>query len=504
MTYNVFVPSPLQAAIYEWIDNGQGSAIVEAVAGSGKTTTLVQGLARMVGTVFFGAYNRKIAEEIASKFRQLSDRTDVTVSTMHAAGFSAWRKVARNVKVDADKCKKIFRDASAKYPLYVPFEAAVLDLVSLAKQAAFGVESVPTLEQWNNLIDHFAIEIPVIDFNDEGSEQGRDLVIRLAKKVIQGSVSSARDVIDFDDMIFMPLYAKVNFWKYDWVLIDEAQDTNASRRLLALALLKKNGRLVAVGDKHQAIYGFTGADADALDLIKAATNAIALPLNVSYRCPKAVVTYAQRFVKHIEAHPEAIDGEVITIESTKLAESAQVNDAILCRFNAPLIKHAYGFIARGIAAKVEGREIGESLKKLARRWAAKTFDALLRHLDEYEEREVKKALAKEKPAVASAVEDAVICLKIIIDRVLKAGKEGVPSELVAAEVDMIFGENVRGPHVLLSTIHKSKGREWHNVFWLQAGHSKYAKQDWEVEQEVNLDYVATTRAQSKLILVDME
>ncbi|MEY9138574.1 superfamily I DNA/RNA helicase [Bradyrhizobium diazoefficiens] len=54
----------------------------------------------------------------------------------------------------------------------------------------------------------------------------------------------------------------------------------------------------------------------------------------------------------------------------------------------------------------------------------------------------------------------------------------------------------------LSTIHKSKGREWQRVFWLDRLNtcpSKYAKLEWELEQEMNLCYVAATRSMGELV-----
>ena len=60
-------PSPQQIAVYDWTSNGTGSAVIEAVAGAGKTTTLINLLDRTNGEVAFMAYNKKIAEEIAIK-----------------------------------------------------------------------------------------------------------------------------------------------------------------------------------------------------------------------------------------------------------------------------------------------------------------------------------------------------------------------------------------------------------------------------------------------------
>ncbi len=118
------------------------------------------------------------------------------------------------------------------------------------------------------------------------------------------------DKIDFEDMVYLPLILKCRFWRHGVVMIDEAQDTNPARRALVRALVRKGGRVIAVGDRRQAIYGFTGADADALDLIKADFNCIEFPLTITYRCPKNVVAFAQQWVSHISADETAPEGSV--------------------------------------------------------------------------------------------------------------------------------------------------------------------------------------------------
>lgn len=103
------------------------------------------------------------------------------------------------------------------------FEGPVLNLGSYAKQAAVGVaSSVSDRSVWLNLIDHFDIETAD---NDE-------MVIKLAKALLNKSVANDHLVIDFDDMIYAPLIHKVKAYEHDWVLIDEAQDTNARRAAL--------------------------------------------------------------------------------------------------------------------------------------------------------------------------------------------------------------------------------------------------------------------------------
>ena len=501
MNTKTFTPSPQQSAYFQWITSEIGSAVLEAVAGAGKTTTLVHGLSLMSGYKFFGAYNKKICEEIEKKTAGIEN---LTVSTFHAAGFKAWRKAAPNVRVDADKCKHIFREACDRNPEagYSLVEGPVLHLVSLAKQSAIGIasKSMVSIDHWLQLIDHFDIEV----FNEETGVDNTKLIIQLARKTLEASIAANTRVVDFDDMIYAPLYHNVKMFQFDWVLIDEAQDTNETRRLLALRMLKRGGRLVAVGDPRQAIYGFAGADSNSLRLIAESVNAKSIPLTITYRCPKKVVEYAHNWVSHIMAADTAPDGIVEHAEIANLGSLAKPGDAILCRFNAPLIKHVYQFIANGIPAKVEGREIGSGLKTLASRWKVRKLSTLIEKLDAYRERESNKYRVKEQESKAAAVEDKVDCLKVIVDRVIKIDPEcKKPVERICAEIDAIFTEDGSAKVVLLSSIHKSKGREWENVFWLQTGPSAWARKEWEQEQEANLCYVAATRAMNRLVLIDI-
>ena len=112
---------------------------------------------------------------------------------------------------------------------------------------------------------------------------------------------------------------------------------------------------------------------------------------------------------------------------------------------------------------------------------------------------------KEKESRAAGVEDKVECLKVIVARVMKIDPKPFNAvDRVCTEIYTIFGDNVGNECVLLSTIHKSKGREWKKVFWLQTGPSKWARKDWELQQETNLCYVATTRAIEELVLCQTE
>jgi superfamily I DNA/RNA helicase len=266
-------------------------------------------------------------------------------------------------------------------------------------------------------------------------------------------------------------------------------------------MLRKGGRVIAVGDPHQAIYGFTGADSDALDLIKRDFNCITLDLTVTFRCPKTVVDFAHKWVSHIEAAPSAPDGEV---SRAKMADFLKRNDltagsAVLCRVTKPLVSLAFKMITLRIPCRIEGRDVGKSLQKLMQRWKVKTLNALEGKIEEYLARETTKLLARKQETKLALIEDTVETIRVIISQCRKEGKHDVDDAV--AYVDQIFGDNV-SDIIVLSTIHKSKGREWPRVFWLDRANtcpSKWARQQWQQEQENNLCYVAATRAQEQLI-----
>jgi hypothetical protein len=241
-----------------------------------------------------------------------------------------------------------------------------------------------------------------------------------------------------------------------------------------------------------------------MSLIAAATNAVSLPLTTTFRCPKEVVKVAHQWVSHIQAAESAPDGVVRSADIAALESEVHVGDVILCRYNAPLVKYVYRLIAAGIPAKVEGREIGNGIKTLANKWKTKSIDALLEKLEKYQERETKKFRAKEQEAKAVAVEDRVGCLKVFIVRVQAVDPHTKdPARAVCAEVDKIFSDDPMAQVVLLSSIHKSKGREWQKVVFLQSAPNKRVKLPWQVEAEANLNYVAVTRSMNELVLVDI-
>lgn len=493
---------PQQSALFDWVREGRGSTFMQARAGTGKTTTLI-GVCEVLreigelGSVAMAAFNTKIVAEVKEKLARAEfSWKDVNVRTFHGHGYAPLKKVYPRAFLDTDGRAK--RDELLRLAAVPPHvDAFCTQLVSLAKNAAIGVfRQIEDTSAWLELVDHH-------DLQDD-LENPRDLkmAVEKARLMLHHSNEVCHRLLNFDDMIYVPVLKKLRFWQNRWVLVDEAQDTNAIRRAMARMMLRGDGRSIWVGDDRQAIYGFTGADADSIEKIQREFGCDVHPLTLTYRCARRVVAEAQQFVPDIEAHESNEVGVVRDIHERELLDGSQrlvASDAILCRKTAPLVSTAFALIKRGVACHVEGREIGAGLLKLAKRWkTVKTIDVLAMRLEEWCEKQVAKFMLAKKEVKAEQVRDRVDTLLALM--------EGC-SDLACVETKIatMFADDA--PTLTLSTVHRSKGREWPRVFVLgrrQFMPSTFARQAWQLVQEDNLIYVACTRAKSELVYVDVD
>jgi DNA helicase-2/ATP-dependent DNA helicase PcrA len=499
----VFVPSPQQSDFIKEATTGTSSIVLIAVAGAGKTTTILEAADGMRGNTIILAYNKKIADEIKAKLKKRGvDWKRCEAATTHSIGLRNYKRAVPGVIVKGDKVGSLCASwvENDEIPIeMVPHTSVICHLVSLAKANAVGVPGEGHIDDtsiWEDIVDHFNL------FDEEPLQKKAAEIVDLAIKLLKAS-NDLRQVIDFDDMIYLPLFYQINFFQYDNVVMDEAQDANVCRKLLADALLKDHGRFFGVGDPCQAIYGFTGADNESMENLKDWFNCKEMPLTVTYRCPKNVVKFAQTWVNHITAHESAPQGVItsMTFEDFMAKRELHLADsAILCRNTRPLVSAAFALIRQNIPCRIEGRNIGEALIKLATRWKSiDTIPELEDKLEEWLDAETAKWIAKKKMARVQEAEDKAETLRVVMEACLERKQHLITD--VVAYINAIFADNVTGI-LTLSTIHKSKGREWKNVFWLDrftTCPSKYASQPWEIVQENNLCYVAATRSMNMLV-----
>lgn len=582
--------------------------IVTARAGTGKTTTLIEGLRLVLGgestltpspqqravwdcmalsrgkvrTVGFVAFNRSIAAELKHRVPQ-----GVEAMTIHGLGFRAVRKAFPAVEVNewrtADIAQELLgigprpdvspsdaaepgggKEALAAWnrcrAAFAPVVSAVRELVGLCKMnltLESDIEATTKFcemdERLDALASHYDVEL-------NGS---RRKVFDLVPAVLERCKDVARDgKIDYDDMIYLPVAVALGLpvARYDLLCVDEAQDLNRCQQALA----KLAGRrLVLCGDERQAIYGFAGADAGSMRRMAAELGGdpcrrcaghglldesgkgfsegtqcpdcrgfgnrgcVTLPLTVTRRCGRAIVREANKIVPDFEAHESNPEGKITEARmESECRDSGQLSggkpqprplrkdevnyqticrdgDMVLCRVNAPLVSECFRFIRAGRKAGIQGRDVGAGLVKTVRRLcpddATPALDLVVK-LGTWTAAEEDKERAKRNPSDAKliALRDRYDCLVCFTEGTKTVGD-------VLAAVGRVFTDAKDQPGIRLSSIHKAKGLEADRVFLLEPEGASVphpmAKSDWQMEQEMNLRYVAITRAIKELVYV---
>lgn len=523
------------AATAAKVEHKSGShVIVRARAGTGKTTTAVEGIKNMLGrpvkiqpspqqqavwdalaeskecrSIALVAFNAPIAAELERKVEGLPG---VSAMTMHKLGYAAVRQAFGRLR-DPNKFRTddIIEELTGTNIRTLRkerqgFITAVKDLVSYCKQTLTEGKDTDGLDR---LCRHFLVEI---------QDKERVEVYDMVALVLDRSKDVRKDgAIDFDDMIWLPIVLNLPIQKYDLLIVDEAQDLNAARQELAM---RAGRRIVLIGDDRQAIYGFTGADVEGLDTMHRRLSAtpsgcVLLPLTVTRRCGKAIVEEARKEVEDFEAHESNGDGKIsearypiqggsgsrprieLPYEETYMP-LVNAGDMILCRVNAPLVSQCFRFLKRGRKAYIQGRDIGEGIVKMIEGFKAKDVPDLVSKISEWLDEETRKENAKKNPNDTKliAMEDKASCLMCFCE-----GERTVES--VTDKVRTIFTD--KGEGIRLSSIHKAKGLEADRVFLLQIEGGSVphpmAKSKWQVGQEHNLLYVAITRAINELVYV---
>lgn len=477
--------SSYQADIFNFIEKEDGNAIVEAVAGSGKTTTIVEGIKRIppLATSIFLAFNKSIAEELKAR--------GVNARTFHSLAFGTMLR-HRNVKsVTSDKLQKLISQFFQRADVY-DYGSFAARLVGLAKQSGIGC-LVPDVESsWYDIVEHHGLTL-------EKENASMTRAVELSRELLK--LSNKSNLIDFDDMLYLPVLEGISLPKFDFVFVDEAQDTNAIQRALLRKIMKRTSRLVAVGDPAQAIYGFRGADSDSLGLIAEEFKCKTLPLSVSYRCAQSVVEYARNWVGHIEPSDSAPVGAVTELGTKWTLDTIKAKDLVVCRTTRPLVALAFRMLRNRKPAQILGRDIGQGLARLVKGFKTNSLSELEHRVEAWADREIEKAIAKQNESLASSTEDKAQCILMLVEE-LQREKSDVNGLLDV--INKLFSD--KSGCVMLMTIHKAKGLEGDRVFWLNSSScpSKWAKQEWQKQQERNLCYVATTRAKQELILIEEE
>lgn len=494
--------SQFQQDIFDWVTNENGNAIIQARAGSGKTFTLTHSMRLMKGNVIAMTLNKKNSVELQEKIQGMG-LINCKASTFHAEGYFNLRKLNKFIRVDNKKVADII-DGYCNNREVESARYIIANLVGFAKKIGLGINAPGCLpihdhDSWWHIINHYDITLD--------TEMSVSDIIEISISVLEDSNRNGK-IVDFDDMIYLPLIKNLDLIKYDWVLIDEAQDTSLVKKVFTSRILKPTGRFVGIGDDKQAVYGFTGADNDSMEKLLEEYSACQLSLPVCYRCGKNIITEAQAIVPDIIANDDAPDGIVRNEKYDDFIKNSQnyslnKDDGIVCRNNAPLTSLAFRLIREGVGCRIEGRDIGQNLLTYTYKWKVKDLNTFTERLNKHFSKEFDKNI--KNPSKLQLLEDKLETLIILIERCQYIQKTTVYD--LQCLIKSMFSDSTEDnlPNVVvLSSIHKSKGLEFDRCFILgndQFIPSKYAILDWQQEQEENLKYVSITRAKNELVYI---
>lgn len=452
-----------QTAIFSEVASAPSqSLMVDAVAGSGKTTTLLEAQSRVMEPKLLLAFNKRIADEMNAR--------GANAATFNSHGFSQ----CRDRKIFKTNPKKLFGIMEKAGINAFSVKNNTRAIVSYAKnQALFSVDPDIFLEE----------VIPFVDFDEEGlSYEG---YAELAAKVFEESVSDL-SCVDFDDQVFFPLYHKWYLEPVHTVFTDESQDLN----LLQHEYLSRiaGDRIVSFGDPSQAIYAFRGAHETSMSVLADRFNAKWMPLTCTFRCPKRVTALAKRIKPEIYCPDTAIEGKIFEMGPETLSKELGLynsNFLILCRNNAPLFRYALECLQRNIPFRFQGN-FAQTMIGMIYKFQSKSKSHAGMKIECNKWLELERRRWARYPHRVRLAADKAECFNLLVD----ASTSAADMKRIVAQI----GEGSRG--LCLSTVHQAKGLEAKDVVLLEP--SLIGEED----QEPNIRYVAVTRAKETLTFVE--
>lgn len=472
--------SPMQSAIFAAVeDPTAGNLVVEALAGTGKSTTIEEAVGRTSESdrVLVCAFNASIAKALEPRMPE-----GVEVRTLHSFGFAALRRALAPKRPEINR----FRMADVAEAIFGgrgwdtrQARSFCCQLAGIAKGQAFdALKDASKLDRLDRWVDAYGLDVP------KGFDRKR--LVGNTLQMLRTQQCGGHSEIDFDDQIWLPVVLGLEIPSYDFVFVDETQDLNPAQ-LEIIKRAGRKGRIVAVGDRRQAIYGFRGADSRAIPRMIEELGAKTLPLSITYRCPKAVVAEANAIVPELQAAPTAPEGIVRTVSPETLEREVAAGDFVLSRTNAPLVSLCFKLVKAGKRAAIQGRAIGDGLANWVKATNAATVAELMNCLRDWRRAEVERLEALERDT--EAVIDRAECLEAIA-----SGATSV--DAVLTRIERLFTNEDPTGRVLLSSTHRAKGLEADRVWLLRDTYMKF-----EGPEEANLLYVAITRSKRELIYV---
>ena len=289
---------------YEAVVNTEGPCLVIAGAGSGKTKVLTHKIAYLMKeknilpwNILAITFTNKAAKEMKERIELLvgDAAKDMWIGTFHSICVRILRKFIDRIGFDSSfiifdtsdqktMVKQILKDLQLDEKLFS--DRAVMSEISNAKNEM--------LEP-----DQYAVKA----HGDFRKEKIAQVYERYQNRLKENNAIDFDDIINFTIKILMENVDVLEYYsnKFQYVLVDEYQDTNKSQFTLVTMLASKHGNITAVGDNDQGIYSFRGADiSNILNFERDFSGTKIIKLEQNYRCTGNILKVANAVIKNNE------------------------------------------------------------------------------------------------------------------------------------------------------------------------------------------------------------
>ena len=351
-----------------------GPLLILAGAGSGKTKTITTRLAFLISigidpsSILTLTFTNKAATEMRERAFSLLDSSKIftppLLCTFHKFGLlflkfhmSELERKNNFIIIDTDDKKRILKSINKEIP-----SALLASEVSKYKNSLMSPSEVKATAQ--------------LKLYQEIAQIYEDYENYLEKN----------NLVDFDDLLLLPYkilknnenLAKQISQKYQYIMVDEYQDTNELQYRLLRLLCSSHNNLCVVGDDDQSIYGWRGATIkNILNFSDHFENSLVIKLEDNYRSTDTILNHANQLIEHnrdrlgkkligtrtkgdsiriYESNDENDETRKIVEDIKKLIESGEnpKNIAILFRVNALSRSLEEGFNKAGLHYKLVG------------------------------------------------------------------------------------------------------------------------------------------------------
>lgn len=543
-----FKPSTYQQDILDFfLNNPQSNMLVNALAGSGKSTTACMLSEHSKTSDLYIAFNASVVEEFKKKIKNPKTK----VMTMHSLAYSIMlynveqeskdledkprgfgsQRSKRTVNLDNFKPHKILdEEITKRYGRYIEFAKRVFlkdNYVNLYNLCRLTLTDMSSNKDVSRLIDDHTL---FLYYGDEGYSAPDISEITSTLKILDTKSRQQFDTqgtIDFTDMLWITFNKlkhdnwEVPYWAlYTNIYVDECQDFSNIQLNFLKFIKRAKGRYIFIGDFQQAIYNFCGANAQAFNQIpKMFAPVETFDLPICYRCAKSHLSRVNReYGIPILPRDDAPNGFVKTIEKSKISDYAQAGDMVISRKNKWIAEVVLDLARKGIPIYIEDKEMVGAIKKTIlsakctsvgalEKFLQKTITNYNKKLFEIVSKKVQEGGHDEERLEAVTATTSKIDNTSFLLEILQGYLENhSPSDSVSKFsdfVDKLLNTTPSPKCVRLCSIHKAKGLEATNVFVLNEAKINFDFRNSKEQnvQEKNLSYIATTRAKEGLYLV---